>query len=169
MLPCCNNPRCVRRCAAPAILRSSIITSARTGFAKQLWPLAKSKERRFSTAGAIWRSPLLVWGAHATRVRVSAPRRNELPSQRMCSLRTCVRRLEEAMTREQVRDGEGATLRPGRDPNAARRPFGCRSGQAVRSPEDVIRAFDVSDDSQNQSMDHTRREKKLSNSMVSIQ
>ena len=35
MLPCCNNPRRVRRCAAPAIFFRSTTTSARTGLAKQ--------------------------------------------------------------------------------------------------------------------------------------
>ena len=36
MLPCCSKPRRVRRWAAPAILRPFIMTSARTGLAKQL-------------------------------------------------------------------------------------------------------------------------------------
>src|ERR1051326_2214044 len=40
ILPCWRRPRGLRRCAPPATLRPSIITSACTGFSKQLQPLA---------------------------------------------------------------------------------------------------------------------------------
>ena len=57
-------------------------------------------------------------GAHAPRVLVSAPRRNQLLSQGVCSLRTCLQRLEEAMTRNKFAMAMAGATSPAREARA---------------------------------------------------